>query len=116
MDDFTEFWILANTVKNASDTASGYDIGINDSKIAHQPVSINNQNLTTNRYQHVHCIFDGLFWECRASNGGATTGSNVAVTNGNAQFPYNVIENVGAAKTLKLLCPLPVYRDRKSVV
>lgn len=108
MDDFTEFWILANTVKNASDTASGYGLAINDVKIAQNAAAINNQQLATNKYGNTHCTFDGLFWECRASNG-AIANSNVMLNNSNAQYPYNVVKNVGAAKSFKLVSPVTAY-------
>lgn len=110
LDSYTEFLVLAETVMNDSATASGYAVVINDVQITGNPtLKINNQSLGTAYYQWLLCKFNGFVWEVR-NTAGAVYITNLAVSNGNGNYPYNFVLNVGASISFKLLAPLAQYQ------
>lgn len=109
LDNYTEFLILAETVKNESATNSGYFISINNKQIAQAAVSIRNQSLSTEYYQWSYARFNGLVWDVR-STAGAVAETNVTMTNANANFVYNFVLGVGAAAAFQLTAPVAQYQ------
>lgn len=109
LDNFTEFLVFAEAVKNASDTNSGYYVNVNEVNLAQNSISIRNQGTTTDYYQWCIARYNGKVWEVRNTAGAIST-SNLAVSNGNGNYPYNFVLDVGAAVSFKLLAPLTQYQ------
>lgn len=109
LDNYTEFLILAETVKNESTSNSGYSLYINNRQIAQAAASIRNQSLSTENYQWVYARYNGLVWDVR-STAGATLEANLSMRNANASFPYNFVLNVGAAAAFQLTAPVAQYQ------
>ena len=110
LDNYTEFLVLAETVRNDSAAASGYAVVINDVRITDNPtLKINNQSLGTAYYQWIICKFNGFAWEVR-NTAGATAATNLAMSNGNGNYSYNLVPNVGAAIAFKLQAPVAQYQ------
>ena len=109
LENFTEFLVLAETVKNNSPTNSGYGLFVNGTWIAQNPISVRNQSLSTEYYQWMYAKFDGIVWDVRSTSG-ATAETNLAINSGNAQYPYNFVLDVGAATEFKLQAPVPQYQ------
>ena len=107
LDNYTEFLIKAETVKNDSSSHSGYSLYINEVDIADAPVSIRNSSLGTEYFQWVVAKFNGLVWEITATPG-ATLETNLSLTP--QQTPYNVVLNVGKSSKFELRAPLPQYQ------
>ncbi len=107
LDNYTEFLIKAETVKNDSSSQSGYSLYINEEAIAQFPVSIRNSSLATEYFQWAAARFNGLVWEITATPG-ATLETNLAMAD--PKTPYNFVLDVGAASKFELRAPLPQYQ------
>lgn len=107
LDNYTEFLIKAETVKNDSSSQSGYSLYINEEAIAMFPVSIRNSSLATEYFQWAAARFNGLVWEITATPG-ATLETNLAMAD--PKTPYNFVLDVGAASKFELSAPLPQYQ------
>ena len=107
LDNYTEFLIKAETVKNDSSSHSGYSLYINEEAIAQFPVSIRNSSLATEYFQWAAARFNGLVWEITATPG-ATLETNLAMAD--PKTPYNFVLDVGAASKFELRAPLPQYQ------
>ena len=107
LDNYTEFLIKAETVKNDSSSQSGYSLYINEEAIAQSPVSIRNSSLATEYFQWAAARFNGLVWEITATPG-ATLETNLAMAD--PKTPYNFVLDVGAASKFELRAPLPQYQ------
>ena len=108
LDSYTEFWLKWEGIKNASETASGYGLQINGTSIVHSFVPIKNQGATI-QYGYSHAVFDGLYWMPRVS-AGANAQSNISLSVNNANYPYNIVDDVGAATSIKLGAPAAQYQ------
>lgn len=101
LDNYTELLFLWENVKNASTTASGYQLKINGSALtAFDAIPIKPEGSSDN-YGYTYLRYNGKFWDIRRSNG-ANAKSNFTLANANALCPYNVALNVGAAASIKL--------------
>lgn len=101
LDNYTELLFLWENVKNASATASGYQLLINGSALtAFDAIPIKAEGSSDN-YGYTYLRYNGKFWDIRRSNG-ANVKSNFTLANANALCPYNVALNVGAAASIKL--------------
>lgn len=107
LDNFTEFLIKAETVKNNSSTDSGYYLNINAKSVSQFSLTINDSSLNTDFIQWVLVRFNGLIWEV-TSTPGAVSESNL--TNAQPRIPYNYVLDVGVATMFELAAPLPEYR------
>lgn len=107
LDNYTEFLIKAETVKNDSSSHSGYSLYINEEAIAEYTVSIRDSSLATEYFQWVAARFNGLVWEITATLG-ATLETNLFLSS--QQTPYNVVLNVGKSSKFELRAPLPQYQ------
>ena len=107
LDNYTEFLIKAETVKNDSSSQSGYSLYINEEAIAQFPVSIRNSSLATEYFQWAAARFNGLVWEITATPG-ATLETNLIMAD--PKTPYNFVLDVGAASKFELRAPLPQYQ------
>ena len=107
LDNYREFLIKAETVKNDSSSHSGYSLYINEEAIAQFPVSIRNSSLATEYFQWAAARFNGLVWEITATPG-ATLETNLAMAD--PKTPYNFVLDVGAASKFELRAPLPQYQ------
>ena len=107
LDNYTEFLIKAETVKNDSSSQSGYSLYINEEAIAQSPVSVRNSSLATKYFQWAAARFNGLVWEITATPG-ATLETNLAMAD--PKTPYNFVLDVGAASKFELRAPLPQYQ------
>ena len=108
LDSYTEFWLKWEGIKNASETASGYGLQINGTSIVQSFVPIKNQGATI-QYGYSHAVFDGLYWMPRVS-AGANAQSNISPSVNNANYPYNIVDDVGAATSIKLGAPAAQYQ------
>lgn len=108
LDSYTEFWLKWEGIKNASETASGYGLQINGTSIVQSFVPIKNQGATI-QYGYSHAVFDGLYWMPRVS-AGANAQSNISLSVNNANYPYNIVDDVGAATSIKLGAPAAQYQ------
>lgn len=108
LDSYTEFWLKWEGIKNASETASGYGLQINGTSIVQSFVPIKNQGATI-QYGYSHAVFDGLYWMPRVS-AGANAQSNILLSVNNANYPYNIVDDVGAATSIKLGAPAAQYQ------
>ena len=108
LDTYTEFWLKWEGIKNASETASGYGLQINGTSIVQSFVPIKNQGATI-QYGYSHAVFDGLYWMPRVS-AGANAQSNISLSVNNANYPYNIVDDVGAATSIKLGAPAAQYQ------
>lgn len=110
LDNYTEFLVLAETVRNDSATASGYAVVINDTQLAANPaIKINNQSLSTGFFQWLVCKFDGLVWTVRAT-AGSVAQNNLVLNVKNALYQYNYVLGVGAATAFELQAPVAQYQ------
>lgn len=101
LDNYTELLFLWENVKNASTTASGYQLLINGSALTgFDAIPIKPEGSSDN-YGYTYLRYNGKFWDIRRSNG-ANVKSNFTLANVNALCPYNVALNVGAAASIKL--------------
>ena len=101
LDNYTELLFLWENVKNASTTASGYQLLINESALtAFDAIPIKPEG-SSDSYGYTYLRYNGKFWDIRRSNGANLT-SNFTLANANALCPYNVALNVGAAASIKL--------------
>ena len=108
LDSYTEFWLKWEGIKNASETASGFGLQINGTSIVQSFVPIKNQGATI-QYGYSHAVFDGLYWMPRVS-AGANAQSNISLSVNNANYPYNIVDDVGAATSIKLGAPAAQYQ------
>lgn len=115
LDDFTHFYCTWDTIKNESDTASGYALSINNIRVAVLAIPINSASLSTAHYGWVKADFDGLIWQVQRS-AGATLQTNINMQTTNALFSYNHILNVGKAVTFKLVAPLQTYQAVSGII
>ena len=101
LDNYTELLFLWENVKNASATASGYQLQINGIALtSFDAIPIKPEGSSDN-YGYTYLRYNGKFWDIRRSNG-ANLKSNFTLANANALCPYNVALNVGAAASIKL--------------
>lgn len=107
LDNFTEFLVFAETVKNASDTASGYYITVNSKDIAHASIAIKNQGTATSFFQWCIAKYNGKVWEV-FNTMGAVLNNNISLST--PQWPYNFILDVGQATNFELKAPVPQYQ------
>lgn len=108
LDNYTEFYVLLETPKNDSTTASGYGLVINGYSIADGFAPIAASTVST-MFVYSYARYNGLVWLPQKS-AGAILRSNHTLVNNNANYPYNHVLNVGAATTFKLKAPLKQYQ------
>lgn len=102
----TELHIAWSNLQNASTTNSGLSVKINDILIGAYQTAAAVQKKDSTTYGWTHLKFDGLHWiMCKSS--GALTASNI--TQSTAYTLYNLVENVGAANTIKFEAPITQY-------
>ena len=100
LDNFTEFLILWDGVKNSSTVASGYTAIINGKSITSFDAIPSGKEGSTDTHGYTYLRFNGLFWEIRRS-GGAISTSNFQMNSNNALYPYNIVLDVGKATTIE---------------
>ena len=98
--DVTEVFVRGSKVENSTETDSGMSLKVNDIGVSAQFAL--NKATGKGAYDYGYARFNGLFWEVRSSNG-ATSASTITHANTNAKYPYNVIMDVGKAKTVTII-------------
>lgn len=102
----TELHIAWSNLQNASTTDSGLSVKINDILIGSYQTAAAVKKKDSTNYGWTHLKFDGLHWiMCKSS--GALAASNI--TQSPAYTLYNLVENVGAANTIKFEAPATQY-------
>lgn len=102
----TELHIAWSNLQNASTMDSGLSVKINDILIGTYKTAAAVQKKDSTNYGWTHLKFDGLHWiMCKSP--GALAASNIAQSI--AYTLYNLVENVGAANTIKFEAPTTQY-------
>ena len=107
LENYTDFYIMWETPKNESSTASSFGLEINGKQIVPQSVPIVSQS-AGNSYGWLKANYDGLVWNVLKSNG-AIDSANRQLNYQNSLSPFNHVLDVGKATTFKLIAPLPNY-------
>lgn len=100
LDDVTEVFVRGSKVENSTATESGISLKVNGVGVSSQFAL--NKATGKGAYDYGYARFNGLFWDIRSSNG-ATSATMITHANTNAKYPYNVILDVGKAKTVTIL-------------
>lgn len=108
LGDVTDILMFINGAQNATSTASGYGLNINDVDIG--SIFAPNQKDGTMQYWWARAAYDGLVWHPSRSHG-AIASTNVTMVNNCAYIPYNLVKNVGTAKKIALQVPNPNYKN-----
>lgn len=109
LDNFTEFLILTETVKNNESINSAYGLYINGKFVVDQILPINSESLGTELYRWAYIHYNGLFWDSR-STGGTIALTSIRTSNANALYPYSLILDVGSATEFILRAPVTQYQ------
>lgn len=107
IDNYTEFYIIWDGVKNDGTTASGYRCRINNIEVA--PVGFVPINTTSVSYGWSYTKYNGLVWMCQNSVG-STSNTLYTFNHANGSGQYNHVLNVGKAMSMSLPAPVSQYQ------
>lgn len=108
LDGITDILVFDNSTQNETETASGYNLYINDTLILQQ--FLPNQKLGTAHYWWAKAEYDGLVWYCQRS--GAASSQSIATSNSSSNhFPYMLFKNIGVANKITFSVANPNYKN-----
>lgn len=104
LDNDTEFFIKWSNLQNATTTNSAQDLCINNVMVASAAINVNKSGATI--YGWTWLKYNGRVWIVTKS-AGALLGSNT--TFGSLYAPYNTVDGVGMATTIKFVTRDSIY-------
>ena len=104
LDNDTEFFIKWSNLQNATTTNSAQDLYINNVRVATGAINVNKSGATI--YGWTWLKYNGLVWIITKS-AGAILDNNTTLSD--LKAPYNTVDGVGMATTIKFVTPNSIY-------
>lgn len=105
LPNVTELYIKCSQLANATQTDSAEWLTINNKTVSNKIAKVSKVD-GAKVFNWTHCKYNGLVWVIYSS-GGAISNENLSPNN--AQCPYNLVDNVGAATSIKISSPTTQY-------
>lgn len=105
LPNVTELYIKCSQLANATDKDSTEWLTINNKMVSNKITKVSKVD-GQKVFNWTHCKYNGLVWVIYSSNGAI---SNENLSPNNAQCPYNLVDNVGAATSIKISSPATQY-------
>lgn len=105
LHNVTELYIKCSQLANATDKDSAEWLTINNKTVSEKIAKVSKVD-GTKVFNWTHCKYNGLVWVIYSSSGAISNGN---LSQNNAQRPYNLVDNVGAATSIKISSPATQY-------
>lgn len=105
LPNVTELYIKCSQLANATQTDSAEWLFINSKMVSNKITKVSKVD-GQKVFNWTHCKYNGLVWVIYSSNGAI---SNENLSPNNAQCPYNLVDNVGAATSIEISSPATQY-------
>ena len=105
LPNVTELYIKCSQLANATQTDSTEWLFINSKMVSNKITKVSKVD-GAKVFNWTHCKYNGLVWVIYSSSGAI---SNENLSPNNAQCPYNLVDNVGAATSIEISSPTTQY-------
>lgn len=105
LPNVTELYIKCSQLANATQTDSTEWLFINSKMVSNKITKVSKVD-GVKVFNWTHCKYNGLVWVIYSSSGAI---SNENLSQNNAQCPYNLVDNVGAATSIEISSPTTQY-------
>lgn len=105
LPNVTELYIKCSQLANATQTDSTECLFINSKMVSDKITKVSKVD-GAKAFNWTHCKYNGLVWVIYSSNGAISSGN---LSPNNAQCPYNLVDNVGAATSIEISSPTTQY-------
>lgn len=105
LPNVTELYIKCSQLANATQTDSTEWLFINSKMVSNKITKVSKVD-GVKVFNWTHCKYNGLVWVIYSSSGAI---SNENLSPNNAQCPYNLVDNVGAATSIEISSPATQY-------
>lgn len=105
LPNVTELYIKCSQLANATDKDSAEWLTINNKIVSNKIAKVSKVD-GAKVFNWTHCKYNGLVWVIYSSSGAIL---NENLSPNNAQCPYNLVDNVGAATSIKISSPTTQY-------
>lgn len=105
LPNVTELYIKGSQLANATAKDSSQWLTINNKIVSNKITTVSKVD-GVKVFSWTYCKYNGLVWVIYSSSG-ATSNGNLSTNN--AQCPYNLVDNVGAATSIEISSPTTQY-------